>query len=149
MKVVQAHGHYDLLHPGHIRHLKLASQEGYLVVTLTAGVFMSKPGHPLFTDEERLEMLRELRCIQRVEVIYSAYPYEAIDLVRPDIYVKGLEYEGRLPEQKYCEDRGIKVMFLGEKIYGSTTLAQRTGILSTNTGFDQKYGSRGGAGKWA
>lgn len=131
LRIVQCHGHFDLLHPGHIKHLKEASKLGRLSVTLTSGKYMTKFGHPIFSDDERLEMLSSLRFVSSVIVINSAYPYDAIDEVNPDIYVKGKEYEGKLPEQTYCEAKGIKVMFLGEKLYGSTTLAQRTGILRT------------------
>ncbi len=133
--IVQAHGHFDLLHPGHIKHLKQAEQltwnyrfkhkKGILVVTLTAGRWMTKPGHPIFTDSERLEMLQSLRFVDQVFIIDSIEPYPAIDLVKPDIYVKGVEYEGCLREQKYCEERGIEVRFLGKKIYGSTTIANQ------------------------
>ena len=127
--IVQCHGHFDLLHYGHFKHLKEASKLGYLVVTLTSGKYMSKPGHPIFTDEERLEMISSLRCVSQALIVDSAYPYEAIDMVNPDIYVKGLEYEGRLAEFQYCFDRGIEVRFLGEKLYGSTILAKQSGIL--------------------
>ena len=90
---------------------------------------MTKPGHPIFTDEERLEMIRELRCVDSALVIDDPEPYKAIELVKPDIYVKGLEYEGGLPEQQFCEGRGIKVVFLGEKIYGSTRINDQIGLL--------------------
>jgi cytidyltransferase-like protein len=121
--VIQAHGHFDLLHPGHIKHLLEAkSLGGHLVVTITSGGFMSKHGHPIFTDEDRALQLEQLRCVDEVRIIYDSGPYKAIDLVKPDIYVKGKEYEGRLPEERYCLDRGIEVKFLGEKIFGSTRL---------------------------
>src|SRR3990167_7031466 len=127
--IVQCHGHFDLLHPGHLRHLKQASELGKLTVTLTSGRWMTKPGHPIFTDDERLEMIRELRCVDSALVIDDPTPYKAIELVKPDIYVKGLEYQGRLPEQAFCEARGIEVRFLGEKIYGSTRINDQIRLL--------------------
>jgi len=109
-----------------VRHLEaakvVAGKGGGVVVSLTAGKFMSKPGHPIFTDQERLDMVRALRCVDHASIVYSSGPYEAIDQVNPDIYVKGREYEGRLPEEDYCIQRGIKVVFLGEKLFGSTRL---------------------------
>ena len=131
MKIVQSHGHFDLLHYGHLLHLQAASKlcfgikgnrTGELIVTLTAGRYMTKPGHPIFTDEQRLEMVGALRCVDSVVVIDAPDAISAIEQVWPDIYVKGREYQGRLPERQYCLDRGIKVMFLGEKIFGSTRL---------------------------
>lgn len=95
---------------------------GRLVVTITAGAFMTKFGHPIFSDDERKGMLEELRCVDEVVVIEDAGPYRAIERVKPDVYVKGREYAGRLPEQAFCEGRGIEVVFLGEKLFGSTRL---------------------------
>ena len=74
-------------------------------------------------------MIKELRCVDSALVIDDPKPYKAIDLVNPDIYVKGLEYEGRLPEEAYCKARGIEVRFLGEKIYGSTRINEQIKLL--------------------
>ena len=83
---------------------------------------MSKFGHPIFTDKQRKEMLLALRCVDEVIIVQDSGPYKAIDLVKPNIFVKGKEYEGRLPEEQYLTDRGIKIVFIGEKIFGSTRL---------------------------
>ena len=127
--IVQCHGHFDLLHYGHLLHLQAASKLGRLTVTLTAGRHMTKPGHPIFTDEQRLEMVGALSCVNSVIVIDSPCAEDAIEEIKPDIYVKGREYAGKLPEMQYCLDRGIKVMFLGEKIFGSTRLLEQIGLL--------------------
>ncbi|MCX5713062.1 MAG: adenylyltransferase/cytidyltransferase family protein, partial [Candidatus Omnitrophica bacterium] len=49
-KVVHCHGVFDLIHPGHIRHLAAAKKEGdVLIVTITADGFVRKgPGRPIF-----------------------------------------------------------------------------------------------------
>jgi len=125
--IVQCHGHFDLLHYGHLKHLEEASKLGRLYVTLTSGRWMVKPGHPIFTDDQRLEMVKSLRCVWKAAIVDSPDAESAIKLVHPDIYVKGKEYEGRLGEQRFCEERGIKVVFLGEKLYGSTQL--KSGLL--------------------
>ena len=53
--VVQAHGTFDLLHIGHVRHLELARSLGdVLVVTITADGFVNKgPARPVFSEELR------------------------------------------------------------------------------------------------
>jgi cytidyltransferase-like protein len=58
-KVVHAHGTFDLLHVGHVRHLEAARELGdILVVTLTADRFVNKgPGRPVFGEALRAEML--------------------------------------------------------------------------------------------
>ena len=128
--VIQCNGHFDLLHVGHLEHLKQAKAlGGEVIVTMPSGAFMTKFGHPIFSDDERKTMLEGLRYVDRVIVMNDLGPYKAIELVKPDIYVKGKEYIGRLPEQKFCEDRGIRVEFLGDTLYGSTKLMTR--LLST------------------
>ena len=49
-RVVQCHGTFDLLHPGHLFHFEEAKAKGdILVVTVTAGEFVKKgPGRPFF-----------------------------------------------------------------------------------------------------
>ena len=55
-RIVQCHGVFDLLHPGHIRHFREAKAQGdCLVVTVTPDRFVNKgPGRPVFTESLRL-----------------------------------------------------------------------------------------------
>ena len=61
--VVLAHGTFDLLHLGHVRHLELARREGdVLIVTVTADAFVNKgPGRPAFTEVSSIALTREVR----------------------------------------------------------------------------------------
>src|ERR1700726_4271037 len=63
--VVQAHGTFDLLHLGHVRHLEAARRLGdILVVTVTPDRFVNKgPGRPVFNAELRAEMLGALEHV--------------------------------------------------------------------------------------
>src|SRR5579872_1567771 len=68
--VVQAHGTFDLLHLGHVRHLEAARSLGdVLIVTITADRFVNKgPGRPVFTESLRAEMLAALHFVSYVGV---------------------------------------------------------------------------------
>ena len=68
--VVQAHGTFDLLHLGHVRHLEAARRLGdVLVVTVTADRFVNKgPGRPVFNAEMRAEMLATLEYVDWVAI---------------------------------------------------------------------------------
>ena len=59
-KIVQCHGVFDLLHPGHIRHFEAAKKQGdALIVTLTKDKYVNKgPGRPVFNQRLRLNQLR-------------------------------------------------------------------------------------------
>lgn len=111
---VLAHGCFDVLHSGHILHLREARTLGEeLVVSITAGEYINKgTGRPYFTDTERKENLEALRCVDRVIISHCAGPEWALRHVMPNIYVKGMEYAGRLKEQALVEELGGRVVFL-------------------------------------
>ena len=87
-KIVQCHGTFDLLHPGHIHHLEEARALGdLLVVTVTAEKFVNKgPGRPFFNDELRATSLAALVCVDYVVVVPFPAAVEAIECVKPAIY---------------------------------------------------------------
>lgn len=129
MRLVLAHGCFDLLHYGHLLHLLEARAAGErLVVSITADewVRLAKgPGHPAFTASQRRAMLRELRCVDDVVVSEDASPDRVIRLLRPAIYAKGSEYIGRLPEQALVESLGGRVLFTNGVTFSSTKLMER------------------------
>lgn len=96
MKLVLANGCFDVLHAGHIEHLREARRMGdRLVVALTDDDYVRKgPGRPINCWQDRAEVLRELRCVS--EVIHSVGAVNSIRMVRPNIFVKGIDYaDGR------------------------------------------------------
>ena len=115
MTVVQAHGTFDLLHYGHLVLLQYARTLGdVLIVTVTADKFVTAvkgPGRPVFNEHQRCAMVRALACVDDVRLIKAMGAEAAVRSVKPDIYVKGQEYEGRLAEQKLVESFGGKVVF--------------------------------------
>ena len=122
MVVVLALGCFDPLHWGHVQHLRAAKRLGtHLIVAVTADKNVNKgPGRPVFHDRDRASMVAELRC---VDAVFIADGWrDAIELVRPQIYVKGKEYAGKLPEQEYVESFGGRVVFTDEVVYSSTAL---------------------------
>src|SRR6185295_16193270 len=108
-RIVLANGCFDILHYGHVLHLEAAKNLGdRLIVSLTKSQFVNKgPGRPVFNDYERYHMLRSLRCVDGIFMVASSL--EALEMLKPDVYVKGKEYEGNLPEKEYCDAHGIEV----------------------------------------
>lgn len=96
-RVVQCHGVFDLLHPGHVRHFKSARKEGdLLVVTLTPDEFVNKgPGRPVFNHRLRAEWIAELEAVDYVAVNRWPSAVETIRLLRPQVFVKGSEFVTR------------------------------------------------------
>jgi rfaE bifunctional protein nucleotidyltransferase chain/domain len=91
--VALAHGTFDLLHLGHVRHLREAKHgSDILVVTLTADEFVNKgPGRPVFTGPQRAEMLAALDFVDQVAINHAPTAEPIIEAVRPSVYVKGAD----------------------------------------------------------
>lgn len=95
--VVLAHGCFDVLHVGHMRHLQEARAQGdRLVVSVTADEHVRKGiGRPVFTAEQRAEVLRSLDCVDDVIITTEADAVDAINRIKPSVYVKGIDYSNR------------------------------------------------------
>jgi cytidyltransferase-like protein len=93
--VALCHGCFDLVHPGHVRHLEEAShQADVLAVTVTPDRYVKKgPGRPLFPERLRLEQVAALEMVDHVALNRWPTAVETVELLRPDVYVKGSEYE--------------------------------------------------------
>ncbi len=102
LTIVYAHGCCDALHPEHIAHLKEAKSLGdILLVGVTSDRYVSKGCRcPVHNQDERM---RQVAALQVVDwVILSDHPTgcEIIDIVKPDIFVKGSDFKGRhIPEE--------------------------------------------------
>jgi rfaE bifunctional protein nucleotidyltransferase chain/domain len=140
-KVVMAHGCFDLLHPGHIRHLKAARKYGdILIITVTPDRFVNKgPGRPAFSEKLRLESLAALEFVNAVALNKWPTAVETIKFIKPDVYVKGLEYSehkndptGKILNEKVAvEEVGGKLEFTDEITFSSSSVLNKNfGIFS-------------------
>lgn len=130
--VVHCHGVFDLMHLGHIRHFQEARTFGdVLVVTVTPDEFVHKgPHRPVFTAALRAESIAALACVDYVAVNRWPTAVEAIDLLQPDVYVKGLEYQdvgndptGRIVDEAAAVARhGGQIRFTDDVVFSSSTL---------------------------
>jgi len=98
--IVFTNGVFDLLHPGHVAQLEAARSYGdVLVVGLNSDLsvrFLEKgAGRPVLDQLARRIMLMALRCVDAVAVFDEPTPLELIELIRPDVLVKGGDYEDK------------------------------------------------------
>ncbi|MHC4698303.1 MAG: PfkB family carbohydrate kinase [Planctomycetota bacterium] len=134
--VVQCHGCFDIVHPGHIRYLEFARQQGdVLVVSLTGDFDVSKGDQrPYIPQELRAENLAALMFVDYVYIDPTPTAEEVLAAVRPDVYVKGREYEhssdaGFLAEKSVVESYGGRIIFSsGEIVFSSSELIERMGV---------------------
>jgi cytidyltransferase-like protein len=130
--IVQCHGTFDLIHPGHIVHFEEARALGdVLVVTITGEKFVNKgPGRPFFNDQLRSRWLAALECVDYVVVVPHPAAVEAIECVRPHFYCKGREYEqpdndvtGNIRDDVDAVTRvGGEMRYVGSVVFSSTRM---------------------------
>jgi len=95
-KVVFTNGCFDLLHLGHIDYLSKAADMGdKLVIGLNSDASASAlkgPGRPITDQLSRSVMLASFSFVDAVVIFDEPTPLHLIELVRPDILVKGADY---------------------------------------------------------
>lgn len=129
MKIVLANGCFDVLHVGHARHLREAKEMGdILIVSLTLDANVNKgPGRPVNAWEDRRELLMDLRCVH--SVVPTATACDAIRAVRPDIFVKGIDYVGGKAFSENiltaCREVGAEIRYTQSEKRSATEIIKR------------------------
>jgi D-beta-D-heptose 7-phosphate kinase/D-beta-D-heptose 1-phosphate adenosyltransferase len=89
-------GCFDILHPGHIASLSDAAREAdFLVVGLNSDASAKRlkgEGRPVMDENSRALMLASLLMVDAVVIFDEDTPLELIELVRPDVIIKGGDY---------------------------------------------------------
>ena len=133
MTIAQCHGAFDFVHPGHLRHLSAAkAMADVLVVTITDDAHIDKgPGQPLFADQLRAEMLAALSVVDYVATCPWATGVEAIEHIRPDLYVKGQDYDGQDqdPSTPIGQERAAVERLGGRMVFTRELQFSTTGLI--------------------
>ncbi len=95
--IVFTNGCFDLLHVGHVRYLQQARSLGdYLVVGLNTDrsvQVLKGPTRPIQNENDRMEILSSLGCVDFVTLFDEETPIELIKNVRPQTLVKGGDWK--------------------------------------------------------
>ena len=130
-KTVFVAGNFNVLHPGHLRLLRFASECGEKLIV---GVFSDRiSGEGSYVPEElRLEGVKSNSWVDRVILIDDSVT-EIIDKIRPDIVVKGKEHQNEFnPEEKILQSYGAKLLFgSGETTFSSLDILHKEFSQST------------------
>jgi D-beta-D-heptose 7-phosphate kinase / D-beta-D-heptose 1-phosphate adenosyltransferase len=115
--VVATGGCFDILHAGHVACLEAARRLGdALVVLLNSDESVRRlkgPGRPAVPAEDRARVLSALSCVDGVEIFAEDDPRLALDRLRPDVWVKGGDYDTALmPEAQLVRSWGGRVVLL-------------------------------------
>ena len=132
-RVIMCHGTFDLVHPGHIRHLIYAkSKAPILIASLTSDAFIEKANNRPFVPQELRAMnLAALEVVDYVVIDHNAKPLENLSIIQPDYFAKGYEYsqDGIHPktqeEKKIVESYGGELLFThGDVVYSTSALIE-------------------------
>lgn len=129
--IVFTNGCFDVLHPGHIELLKQARGLGSrLIVGINSDDSVRKikgAGRPLFSQDERREVLLSLEAVDEVRIFDELTPERLIKEIAPDILVKGGDWkEGEVIGADFVRERGGKVVSLPlVGGYSTTALIER------------------------
>ena len=95
-RLVFTNGVFDLLHVGHVRYLAQARELGEaLVVAVNSDRSvraLKGPERPVFSQDERAEILAALRNVDYVVIFDNVSPRSFISQLLPDVLVKGGDY---------------------------------------------------------
>ena len=116
-KIVFTNGCFDILHAGHIALLQHAKTLGdVLVVGLNSDASVKRlkgESRPIHDQNARAQVLMSLRCVDAVTIFEDDTPIETIRALRPDIHVKGGDYDAQnLPETPVVEQGGGEVVIV-------------------------------------
>ena len=130
--VVFTNGVFDILHRGHVSYLAQARALGAsLVIGLNSDASArglgKGPDRPLNAELDRACVLAALESVSLVTLFDEATPLELLKLVRPQLYVKGGDYDiESLAETALVRSWGGEAKALGfVDGYSTTALVRR------------------------
>ena len=138
LKVGLVHGVFDVLHSGHIDHLREAKMHcDKLIVTVTSDEYVNKgPNRPLYKCNKRISNLLSIRTVDYALENNNPTPIEIIKKIKPDIYIKGSDYKNPnldLTNNLSREIRAIKLVG-GKFISTKTKKLSSTKIINNDLG---------------
>ncbi len=116
--VIFTNGVFDVLHKGHVTYLAAArALGGSLVVALNTDASAKRlgkgPDRPLNTAQDRAHVIAALESVSLVTTFDEDTPLEIVNELRPDIIVKGGDYDmSKLAEARLAESYGGKALAL-------------------------------------
>jgi D-beta-D-heptose 7-phosphate kinase / D-beta-D-heptose 1-phosphate adenosyltransferase len=128
-KIVFTNGCFDLLHAGHVTYLEAAKKTGdKLILGLNTDRSVSAlkgPTRPVIHENDRARVLAALEAVDAVILFDEDTPLNLIDLVRPDVIVKGDDYT----EEQVVGGKEVKSWGGGVKLIPLVQGRSTTGIL--------------------
>jgi len=125
--LVLTNGVFDLLHRGHVTYLARARALGAsLVVAVNSDASVRRLGkgddRPVNSEADRAAVLAALESVSLVTVFDETVPLPVVEIVRPDVYVKGGDYDlATVPEAQLARSWGARTAAIPFEFERSTT----------------------------
>ena len=109
-------GSFDLLHPGHVKHLRNCAKlcDKLVVAVADDESVRARKGkdRPIHGEDNRLLMINELKCVNLAFLCDGSVG--VVNEIKPDFYFRN---------DDYVVDRGLdpKILLVRMPVYGSTT----------------------------
>ena len=118
-KVIMCHGTFDVVHPGHIRHMLYAKTKAdILIASLTTDEHIKKGNmRPYVPEDLRAVNLAALEMVDYVIIDGDPTPLKNLAMIRPDYFAKGYEYTAGAVNPKTQEEIDIIESYGGEMIF--------------------------------
>ena len=135
-KKVLVSGCFDLLHSGHIAFFEEAAAYGDLYVALGSDktVFDLKGRAPVNTEDERLYMVKSVKCVKDAFISKGSGMMDFIvefRVLKPDILI--VNEDGNIPaKQKLCEEHGVQYMVLRREPHADLTPRSTTALRAVD-----------------
>lgn len=123
--VVTTNGCFDILHAGHIQYLSEAASKGdLLVVGVNCDKVVKKlkeENRPVQSEDDRVAIVGALKMVDCAFIFSEDDPRDFLNIIKPDIHVKGGDYTEDIIEKPVVEAYGGKISIVSFKGGYSTT----------------------------
>jgi D-beta-D-heptose 7-phosphate kinase/D-beta-D-heptose 1-phosphate adenosyltransferase len=124
-KIVFTNGCFDIVHSGHVDYLKKAKQLGdVLIVGLNSDSSVKSikgKQRPINNQNDRAVVLGAFYFVDYVVIFDQSTPYELINVIKPDILVKGSDWNNKtIVGSDIVSENGGKVVLI-EYLEGKST----------------------------
>ncbi len=132
-KIVCVSGYFDPLHVGHIEYFKESKKLGNVLMVIVNNDEQAilKKGKSFMPEDERVEIIKELRCVDIVikSIDKDRTVCNTLNIIRPKPHFfcnGGDQNNDIIPERDICYKHGIELRDgFGEKIQSSSWLIDK------------------------
>jgi cytidyltransferase-like protein len=132
--VAMVDGAFDPLHRGHIEYFRAASSLGVpLLCNVASDRYVRTKHPPLLPEDQRAAVVDAIRYVAFTHV--NQFDTETIlRELRPRFYVKGRDWEGRLPPEQVaiCGEHGIDIVYLDTVLDSSSRILEQFALEQRN-----------------